>query len=106
MPSAGRLRYLERAADPSVRPRGTLLLIHAFPLNARMFEAQLTLAGSGWRVVAPHLRRFDGADGDPPASRGAFRSSETSSPPSAPANAPRAARDSARAKAAASSRSR
>ena len=67
MPSAGRLRYLERSADPSVRPRGTLLLIHAFPLNARMFEAQLTLAATGWRVVAPHLRGFGGGAGDSPA---------------------------------------
>lgn len=44
-----------------------LLLIHAFPLNARMWEPQLALADSGWRVIAPQLRRFDGADQDPPA---------------------------------------
>ena len=45
-----------------------MVLIHAFPLNARMFEPQLALADRGWRVVAPHLRQFDGGDGDPSAS--------------------------------------
>lgn len=36
---------------------GTLLLLHAFPLNARMWESQLTsCAGQGWRAVAPHWR--------------------------------------------------
>jgi pimeloyl-ACP methyl ester carboxylesterase len=35
------------------------VLIHAFPLNARMFEAQLELADGGWHVVAPQLRGFD-----------------------------------------------
>ena len=44
------------------------MLIHAFPLNARMFEPQLVMADRGWHVVAPQLRRFDGGDGDPPAS--------------------------------------
>ena len=49
------------------RPRGTLLLLHAFPLNARMWEGQLALADTGWRVIAPQLRGFDGGAGDPPA---------------------------------------
>src|SRR5690349_4640547 len=64
MPTAGRLRYLD--APPGGRPRGTLVLIHAFPLNARMWQAQLALADRGWHVVAPHLRGFDGA-ATPPA---------------------------------------
>jgi pimeloyl-ACP methyl ester carboxylesterase len=68
MPSSGRLRYLERAPASAVRPRGALVLIHAFPLNARMFEAQLVLADRGWRVIAPHLRGFDAGAGDPSAS--------------------------------------
>ena len=68
MPASGRLRYLERAPQAGARPRGVLLLIHAFPLNARMFEAQLALAHRGWRVIAPHLRGFDAAAGEPPAS--------------------------------------
>jgi 3-oxoadipate enol-lactonase len=50
-----------------MRQRGTLLLIHAFPVNARMFEAQLALSEQGWRIVAPQLRQFDHADGDPAA---------------------------------------
>jgi pimeloyl-ACP methyl ester carboxylesterase len=64
MPSSGRLRYLERAPAANARPRGSLVLIHAFPLNARMFEAQLGLAERGWRVIAPQLRGFDGGGSD------------------------------------------
>jgi 3-oxoadipate enol-lactonase len=67
VPAIGRFRYLEAMPRADVRPRGTVLLIHAFPLNARMFEPQLALADLGWRVVAPHLRRFEGAADDPPA---------------------------------------
>ena len=67
MPAIGRFRYLEAAPPRSVRPRGTLLLIHAFPVNARMFEEQLALSERGWRVVAPLLRQFDGGDNDPAA---------------------------------------
>jgi pimeloyl-ACP methyl ester carboxylesterase len=66
MTSVGKLRYLEAPAQGD-RPRGTLLLLHAFPLNARMWEPQLALAADGWRVVAPHLRGFDGGVSDPPA---------------------------------------
>jgi pimeloyl-ACP methyl ester carboxylesterase len=44
-----------------------LVLLHAFPLNARMWEGQLALADSGWRVIAPQLRGFDDGAGDPPA---------------------------------------
>ena len=32
-----------------------------------MWEGQLGLADRGWRVLAPHLRGFDGGTGDPPA---------------------------------------
>ena len=67
MPNAGKLRYLE-APPQGDRPRGTLVLLHAFPVNARMWEPQLALAAHGWRVVAPHLRGFDGGVTDPPAS--------------------------------------
>ena len=49
------------------RLRGVLVLLHAFPLNARMWEGQLALADAGWRVIAPHFRGFDGDTGDPPA---------------------------------------
>jgi pimeloyl-ACP methyl ester carboxylesterase len=67
MPKIGRLRYLEAAAAKTTRPRGTLVLLHAFPLNANMWEPQLALAEGGWRIVAPHLRGTDGADADPAA---------------------------------------
>ena len=67
MPTIGRLRYLEAAPPPGERPRGTLLLLHAFPLNARMWEGELALAATGWHVIAPQLRGFDGGASDPPA---------------------------------------
>ncbi len=67
MPNIGRLRYLEAAPPKGDRPRGTLVLLHAFPLNARMWEGQLALAGRGWHVIAPQLRGFDGGSDDPPA---------------------------------------
>jgi pimeloyl-ACP methyl ester carboxylesterase len=67
MPVIGRLRYIEAAAAGTERPRGTLLLIHAFPMNARMWEPQLSLAANGWRVIAPQLRGMDGGSADPPA---------------------------------------
>ena len=48
------------------RRRGVLVLLHAFPLNARMWEGQLPLAHGGWRVIAPHFRGLDAGAGDPP----------------------------------------
>ncbi|HZT78299.1 MAG TPA: alpha/beta fold hydrolase [Vicinamibacterales bacterium] len=67
MPNAGRFRYLEAAADPTARPRGVLVLLHAFPLNARMWGFQFEpLAAAGWRVIAPHMRGVDGGTADPP----------------------------------------
>lgn len=62
-----RLRYREAAAVPGVRARGTLLLLHAFPVNACMWDAQASLADEGWRVIAPQFRGFDAAPEDPPA---------------------------------------
>ena len=67
MPVIGRLRYLDELPSGTGRPKGTLILIHAFPLNARMWEPQLALAANGWRVVAPQLRGMDGGTNDPPA---------------------------------------
>lgn len=68
MPNVGRLRYIEAPPQGSGRLRGTLVLLHAFPLNARMWEPQLVLAAHGWRVIMPHLRGFDGGTTDPPTS--------------------------------------
>lgn len=67
MPSIGRLRYLETPASPrhSGQPSGTLVLLHAFPVTAEMWEPQFVLADRGWRVIAPY---FDGmGGGDAPA---------------------------------------
>ena len=50
------------------RKRGVLVLLHAFPLNARMWTDQgLALSARGWHVLVPQLRGFDGGSGDPPA---------------------------------------
>ena len=49
------LRYLEAHPPAAVRRSGTLLLLHAFPLNSKMWEPQLGLADGGWRIIAPDL---------------------------------------------------
>jgi len=49
------LKYVEIKPPAAVRRRGTLLLLHAFPLNSKMWEPQLALADGGWRVIAPDL---------------------------------------------------
>jgi pimeloyl-ACP methyl ester carboxylesterase len=42
-----------------VRSRGALLFLHAFPLNARMWEPQLAaVAARGWHAIAPQYRGF------------------------------------------------
>jgi 3-oxoadipate enol-lactonase len=64
MPSAGGVRFLEALPPPSARPRGALVLLHAFPLNARMWESQLAAAAHGWHVIAPHVRGADGGIDD------------------------------------------
>src|SRR5262249_54549955 len=67
VPSVGRLRYLEASPPWHARPRGVLVVLHAFPFTAHMWERQLALSERGWRVIAPHFRGFaDGSD-DPPA---------------------------------------
>lgn len=72
MPSCSRLRYLEshpRTASASWgdrEPLGTLVLLHAFPLGARMWEPQYALADCGWRIVMPQFRGFDCTRSDVP----------------------------------------
>ncbi|HEY1910585.1 MAG TPA: alpha/beta fold hydrolase [Vicinamibacterales bacterium] len=67
MPSVGRLRYLEAlpSGAAAARPRGVLVLLHAFPLNARMWEDQLVMAERGWRVLVPQFRGFDTVSVEP-----------------------------------------
>jgi 3-oxoadipate enol-lactonase len=64
VPTVGRVRYIEAlprssagSGEGPARDRGTLLLLHAFPLNAAMWEAQLAMADRGWRVIAPEFAR-------------------------------------------------
>jgi pimeloyl-ACP methyl ester carboxylesterase len=40
----------------------TLVLLHAFPLNAAMWQPQLTAAPAGWRLVAPDLAGLGSTD--------------------------------------------
>jgi 3-oxoadipate enol-lactonase len=61
-----RLRYLEATPRAGVRSLGSLVLLHAFPLNARMWEPQFTLAEGGWRIIAPQLPAMDGGPGETP----------------------------------------
>ena len=59
MPVAGRVHYLEERPSPDVRSRGALVFLHAFPLNAQMWDAQLAAcAERGWHAIAPHMRGF------------------------------------------------
>jgi pimeloyl-ACP methyl ester carboxylesterase len=53
-----RVTYLE-AGTPEGR---TLVLLHAFPLNADMWRPQLSAPPKGWRVLAPDLAGFGGSD--------------------------------------------
>ena len=62
----GRLRYLDVPAGGSNRLRGTLVLIHGFPLGPMMWAPQFPLAERGWRIIVPELRGFGAGAGDPP----------------------------------------
>jgi pimeloyl-ACP methyl ester carboxylesterase len=62
MSDASPLPFLERRPVGTERLKGTLVLIHGFPLNAHMWEPQLALADHGWRVLAPHLRGMGGPE--------------------------------------------
>jgi pimeloyl-ACP methyl ester carboxylesterase len=49
-------RYLEAQPSGTVRARGVLVLLHAFPLRARMWQPQFTaLSEHGWHVLAPEM---------------------------------------------------
>jgi 3-oxoadipate enol-lactonase len=67
VPTLGRLHYLEARPSGATRSRGDVVLLHAFPLNATMWEPQFApLAEHGWRVVAPDLasKTMDDCAGD------------------------------------------
>jgi len=49
-----------RTASPSTLD--TLVLLHAFPLNAHMWDEQRGFADRGWHVIAPHFSGFGGSD--------------------------------------------
>jgi len=50
--STGQLAYVDRGAGPSV------LLIHGFPLDHTMWQAQIEALSAHTRVIAPDLRGF------------------------------------------------
>jgi pimeloyl-ACP methyl ester carboxylesterase len=56
-----RLSYLERG---SAGAHGTLVFLHAFPLNADMWAPQFASMPSDWRLVAPDFRGFGQSDAD------------------------------------------
>jgi pimeloyl-ACP methyl ester carboxylesterase len=53
------ISYFDSA--PGDRTSRVLLLIHAFPLGAAMWEGQLKALPPGWRLVAPDMRGFGGS---------------------------------------------
>ena len=63
----GRFRYLDVPPAGRVRPAGTLVFIHGFPLNPSMWDPQVAaMAVLGWRVIVPELRGFGEGLSDPP----------------------------------------
>jgi pimeloyl-ACP methyl ester carboxylesterase len=59
------ISYLE-AAGPGPSQSQALVLLHAFPLAADMWQRQLDAVPSGWRFVAPDLRGFGESSPGPP----------------------------------------
>ncbi len=53
------LAYLDN--DPGATGKPVLVLVHAFPLGAQMWEPQFRGAFYGWRILAPDLRGFGGS---------------------------------------------
>ena len=53
------IAYFDSA--PGEHDANVLLLIHAFPLGAGMWEGQLKALPPGWRLLAPDLRGFGGS---------------------------------------------
>lgn len=53
------IAYFDSAPGDAEAP--AVVLIHAFPLSASMWEAQFKSVAPGWRVIAPDLRGFGGS---------------------------------------------
>lgn len=53
------IAYFDSA--PADRSARVLVLIHAFPLGAAMWEGQARALPEGWRLLAPDLRGFGGS---------------------------------------------
>jgi pimeloyl-ACP methyl ester carboxylesterase len=53
------ISYFDSA--PRARDARVLLLLHAFPLGAGMWEGQLKALLDGWRLIAPDVRGFGGS---------------------------------------------
>jgi pimeloyl-ACP methyl ester carboxylesterase len=53
------ISYFDSA--PKSSDARVLVLIHAFPLGAAMWEGQLKALPAGWRLIAPDLRGFGGS---------------------------------------------
>lgn len=53
------IAYYDTAPDAASLP--VLVLVHAFPLAATMWEPQMRTPPAGWRVLAPDLRGFGGS---------------------------------------------
>ncbi len=62
------IAYLDSA--PGAADHRTLVLLHAFPLGAGMWEPQMRAIPDGWRYITPDLRGFGGTTdpGDQPPS--------------------------------------
>jgi pimeloyl-ACP methyl ester carboxylesterase len=48
-------------SSPADRTAAVLVLVHAFPLGAGMWEGQIKALTPGWRLIAPDLRGFGGS---------------------------------------------
>src|SRR4029079_11150312 len=56
------IAYLDSA--PGARDLRAVVLLHAFPLGASMWEPQLRRVPKGWRLITPDLRGFGGSTSD------------------------------------------